>query len=613
MLSIPGDDARDPAQHRLGLLVEYDRRRGTQLLDTLEGYLDHHGNVVGTSRALFIHPNTLRQRLDRIQHESGIDLEHEDWLSLAVATKVVKLARMRGSAGREGGRMADTAPRSVEDVRKLVDKMGIEFVFAQFVEMYGKPNAKLVPANHLEDVFAEGAGFAGFAAGEIGQGPHSPDLAAMPDPASFTPVPWQPNLARFACDVYVEGEPWPYCPRTILKRQLERARKMGFTFKTGMEVEFFLLRRNADGRIELADQLDTLDRPCYDMKALSRQFDFISTLSKYESQLGWDNYANDHEDANGQFESNFQYADALTTADRVIFHRYMLHSLAQMRGLEATVMPKPFANLTGNGLHCHMSLWDAKKDTPLFEDAKDSMGLSKLAYHFLGGLLKHAKAYIGITASTVNSYKRLIVGAPTSGATWSPVYVTYGGNNRTQMIRVPAGGRFEDRTIDGAANPYLAATAILAAGLDGIENEHRPWRAEHGEPLRGIREGPQEAEDRHPARQPLGRRAEPPSGQGAPRRVRQDPRRRLPRLLLRREGAGVEGLPRPRQRLGGGQVPGPVLGDTRPGSPPGRATETSASGADELWSNPTPRSAGSGLVSTGTPGVPFARKGPDRI
>ena len=363
------------------------------------------------------------------------------------------------------------APRSVEEVRALVDEMGIEFIFAQFVEMYGKPNAKLVPANHLEDVFAEGAGFAGFAAGEIWQGPHDPDLAAMPDPASFTPVPWQPNLARFACDVYVEGKPWPYCPRTILRRQMDRARDMGYVLKIGMEAEFFLIRRNEDGSIAVADRLDTLERPCYDMKALSRQYDFISTLSSYESRLGWDNYANDHEDANGQFESNFVYADAVTTSDRMIFHRYMVHSLAQRMGLEATFMPKPFAHLTGNGLHFHMSLWDAKEDVNLFEDPNDprGLGLSELGYRFLGGLLKHAKAYIGVTASTVNSYKRLIVGAPTSGATWSPVYVTYGGNNRSQMIRVPAPGRFEDRTIDGAANPYLAATVILASGLDGIE------------------------------------------------------------------------------------------------------------------------------------------------
>jgi glutamine synthetase len=374
--------------------------------------------------------------------------------------------------------MADS-PQSVKDVRKLVDAQGIEFLFCQFVEMYGKPNAKLVPTTHLEDAFADGAGFAGFAAGEIGQGPHSPDLAAMPDPASYTPVPWQPNLARVACDVYVEGEPSPYCPRTILKRQLARAADKGYVFKIGMEAEFLLLRKNDDGTITVADPLDDLDRPCYDMKALTRNYEFMSTLSSYQNQLGWDNYANDHEDANGQFESNFTYTDALTFADRVIFFRYMVHSMAQERGLLATFMPKPFSNLTGNGCHMHMSLWDAEKDVNLFEDENDprGYGLSPMAYNFLGGLLKHAKAYIGITAPIVNSYKRLIIGAPTSGATWAPAYVTYGGNNRTQMIRIPAPGRFEDRTMDGALNPYLAATAVLAAGLDGIENKVDPGTA----------------------------------------------------------------------------------------------------------------------------------------
>ncbi len=372
-------------------------------------------------------------------------------------------------------------PTSVEEVRKLVDERGIEFLFAQFVDLHGKQNAKLVPAAHLEDLFRDGAGFAGFAAGELGQGPHHPDIAAMPDPTSFTPVPWQPDLARFACDVYVEGEPWPYCPRTILRRQLQRARERGYVFKTGVEAEFFLVR-NSNGRMEVADPLDTLEKPCYDMKALGRQYDFITTLSRYESRLGWDNYANDHEDANGQFESNFVFSDALTTADRTIFFRYMVHTLAQQRGLQATFMPKPFGHLTGNGLHFHMSLWDAETDTNLFEDPDDprGLGLSELAYHFIGGLLKHAKAYIAVTAPTVNSYKRLIVGAPTSGATWAPAYVTYGTNNRTQMIRVPAPGRFEDRTVDGAANPYLAATVILAAGLDGIDNKLDP-----GEPNTG--------------------------------------------------------------------------------------------------------------------------------
>src|SRR6266702_5772095 len=277
------------------------------------------------------------------------------------------------------------APQSLEEVRERIDADGVEFLFAQFVDMWAKPSAKLVPAGHVDDVFAEGAGFAGFAAGEIGQGPHSPDMAAMPDPASFTPVPWQPDLARFACDVFVEGEPWPYCPRTILKRQMAKARDRGLVFKIGMEAEFFLTRLGDDGTISVADPLDTLARPCYDMKALSRQYDFITTLSKYESQLGWDNYANDHEDANGQFESNFVYTDAVTTADRVIFFRYMVHMLAQARGLQATFMPKPFANLTGNGLHMHMSLWDAETDTNLFDDENDprGLGISDLGYHFL--------------------------------------------------------------------------------------------------------------------------------------------------------------------------------------------------------------------------------------
>jgi glutamine synthetase len=380
-------------------------------------------------------------------------------------------------------------PQNLEDVRKQIKDRGIEFLFAQFVDMWGKPSGKLIPASHLDDLFNEGAGFAGFAAGEIGQGPHSPDMAAIPDPASFTPVPWQPNLARFACDIYVEGEPWPYCPRTILRRQLERMRQQGYVAKTGMECEFFLLRQN-NGKIEIADPLDTLDRPCYDMKGLTRQFDFITTLSKYETGLGWDNYANDHEDANSQFESNFVYADALTTADRVIFFRYMVHTLAQQQGMLATFRPTPFGDRTGNGCHLHVSLWDAERDTNLFVDAEDPRGLghSELSYHFVGGLLEHARAYIAVTAPTINSYKRLKVGAPLSGATWSPVYITYGGNNRTQMIRTPAVDRFEDRTVDGSCNPYLAATVILAAGVDGIEQKLDP-----GEPnMDNLYEVPEE-------------------------------------------------------------------------------------------------------------------------
>jgi len=363
------------------------------------------------------------------------------------------------------------APQSVDDVRKVVKDRGVEFFFAQFVELNGKPNAKLVPAHHLDDLVSDGAGFAGFAAGDIGQGPHDPDMIAMPDLSSLTVLPWRPQVARFACDIKVEGEDWPYCPRTILQRELERAKSKGYEFKLGCELEYFLVKYGEDGQLEVADPLDTLAQPCYDMRGLTRSLDFVTDVSRNVTELGWDNYATDHEDANGQFEQNFEFDDALVTCDRAIFFRYMVESLAQERGLMATFMPKPFSHLTGSGAHFHMSLWDGDKN--LFDADPDDdprgLGLSELAYQFIAGLMAHAKAYIAFTAPTVNSYKRLVVGAPTSGATWAPVYVSYGYNNRTQMLRVPEAGRVEDRTVDGSCNPYLAATAVLAAGLDGIE------------------------------------------------------------------------------------------------------------------------------------------------
>jgi glutamine synthetase len=356
----------------------------------------------------------------------------------------------------------------LEEIKRIAQERGIEFYFAQFVDLYGRQSAKLIPAANLDGLVTEGAGFAGFAAGEIGQVPSDPDIAAMPDLASFTPVPWQPNLARFACDITVEGEEWPYCPRTILRRVLKQASDLGYDFKLGLELEYFLVRRRDDGTIEIADAFDTLEKPCYDIAGLTRQYDFLTTISKYCNELGWGNYANDNEDANGQFEQNFAYDDALVSCDRAIFFRYMVHTLAEQHGVIATFMPKPFTNLTGNGCHFHMSLWRDGENAFLDEADPRGLGLSETAYHFVGGLKQHARATSGMTAPTVNSYKRLKLGSTSSGATWSPVWISYGYNNRTQMLRIPAPGRIEDRTIDGSANPYLAAAAVLAAGLDGI-------------------------------------------------------------------------------------------------------------------------------------------------
>ena len=360
---------------------------------------------------------------------------------------------------------------TVQDVEKIVQDNGIEFFLCSFVEMSGAPKAKVVPAVHLQDMAEGSAGFAGFAAGNMGQGPHDTDMLAMPDFESLTILPWRPNVAWVASDITVDDQAWPYCPRTILQRQLAAVRDKGYSFKTGVEPEFILTRRTEQGSFEPFDALDTLSKPCYDLRALNRNLDFTTTLLSYMQGFGWDPYANDHEDANCQFEINWTYSDCLTTADRHTFFRWMVRTLAEERGSIATFMPKPFSHLTGNGCHFHTSLWDAEGEVNLFLDESDENGLSELAYHFIGGLKHHARAIAAVTAPIVNSYKRLIRGAPLSGATWAPVYVTYGASNRTQMIRIPGPGRMENRTVDGAANPYLAPTVMLAAGLDGIEHK----------------------------------------------------------------------------------------------------------------------------------------------
>jgi glutamine synthetase len=366
-------------------------------------------------------------------------------------------------------------PTSPDELKEALQRDGIEFIFAMFVDLHGKPCAKLVPASAIDQLLSDGAGFAGYAAGAMGQQPSSPDIIARPDISSYMAAPWQPGLAIVQCDPTCVGEPWPYAPRVILRRQLELLESAGYSMKVGAEAEYFLVRRADDGSISVADPLDVAAMPCYDARALSRMYDHLTSVSRCMNTLGWSNYANDHEDANGQFEQNFQYSDPLTTADRVIVFRYLVHSLASQAGMLATFMPKPFTNLTGNGLHMHLSLWD-RDDRSLFDDTEDArgLGMSELAYQFVGGLLEHAQALTAVTCPTVNSYKRLASPAPDSGAAWSPVFATYGGNDRTHMLRIPDAGRVENRLVDGSANPYLAMTAQIAAGMDGIERSLDP-------------------------------------------------------------------------------------------------------------------------------------------
>jgi glutamine synthetase len=372
-------------------------------------------------------------------------------------------------------------------VRARLKADGIDYMLAQWVDIHGTPRVKGVPASAFDQFLAGSAGFAGAATVGMGQGPHSHDLIGMPDLDTYTVVPWETGVARFACDIQVDGQAWPYCSRTALQRQISRLATAGYTFKVGVEAEHMLVNRRPDGSITPFDPsgFDTLEKPCYDFKSLSANLDYLRTLIRAMETLGWEPYASDHEDGTSQFELNWKYADALTTADRYTFFKMMTNQVAARHGAIATHMPKPFSHLTGNGSHFHMSLW--KDDENAFlGDGTDARGLgqSQLAYHFLGGVLAHARALAALIAPTVNCYKRLGIGQYLTGArsgfTWTPAFITYGDNNRTHMFRVPEPGRFECRAVSGAANPYLAMAGFIAAGLDGIEHELDP-----GEPFIG--------------------------------------------------------------------------------------------------------------------------------
>jgi glutamine synthetase len=377
-----------------------------------------------------------------------------------------------------------------EAVREQFKNDGIEYLLVQFVDIHGSAKCKLVPAGTLDDVIETGAGFAGAAVWGMGQGPHSHDMMARIDPPSYTPLPWKPGIARFASDIYVDGSQYPFCPRVNLKRVLDDAKRQGYVFNVGVEPEHFLVVRNEKGDITIWDPhaVDTLAKPCYDFKGMAGAIDYLRDMNDALLKLGWGVYQSDHEDANAQFEINTKYADALTTADRFIFFKMMASQIAANHGAIATFMAKPFSDRTGSGAHMHYHIADAATGANLCVNSsaakgKDRYGLghSELGYHFIAGVLAHAKALCAVTSPTVNCYKRLQIGArlysPLSGYTWTPAFITYGDNNRTQMIRCPEGGHFEDRTVSGGMNPYLAFAAYLAAGLDGIKR-----RIDPGEP-----------------------------------------------------------------------------------------------------------------------------------
>jgi glutamine synthetase type III len=354
-------------------------------------------------------------------------------------------------------------------LKQVAADRGIKYFLISFVDLFGVMRAKLVPATAIDQVAASGAGFAGFAAW-LDMTPADPDVLVMPEADSLVQLPWKREVAWITGDLIMAGKPVAQNPRQVLKKAVASAAAQGFELKTGVECEYFLI--SPDGTA-ISDAADQQAKPCYDQQALMRRYDVVSEICDCMIELGWAPYQNDHEDANGQFEMNWDYAPALVTADRHAFFKYMVKSIAEKHGLRATFMPKPFINLTGSGCHVHASLWSTTSGANLFSGA-DEMGLSPLAYQAIGGLMHSAEALCALTNPTVNSYKRINAPVTTSGATWSPNTVTFGGNNRTHMIRIPDGGRFEFRLADGAANPYLLQAGLLTAILDGIAQKRDP-------------------------------------------------------------------------------------------------------------------------------------------
>lgn len=356
------------------------------------------------------------------------------------------------------------------DLAATAKERSIKYFLISYTDLFGAQRAKLVPASAIAGMAKNGASFAGFATW-LNMTPADPDLFAVPDPDSLIQLPWKPEVGWLAADLYMGGKSVEQGPRNQLKAQMARAAERGLEMKTGVECEFFLI---APDGLAIADSADTQVKPCYDQQALMRRYDVITEICDAMQTLGWQPYQNDHEDANGQFEMNWHYDNALVTADRHAFFKYMAKAIAEKHGLRATFMPKPFANLTGNGCHMHVSMWKGSEN--MFVDASSEHGLSALGLGFIGGMIYSADALAALLNPTVNSYKRINAPRTTSGATWSPNSVTWTGNNRTHMIRVPDGDRFELRLADGATNPYLMPAAVLAAGLDGVDNGRDPGK-----------------------------------------------------------------------------------------------------------------------------------------
>lgn len=377
-------------------------------------------------------------------------------------------------------------PAKVAAVKAKLSQAGVRACLATFVDVYGLPKAKVTPIESFEHLCDGSELYTVGAVEGLGLGgPHEDECATVPDLNSAIVLPWDSSHAWFSADLYHHGEPYAGDPRGVLKRVLDRARRLGFEFKLGIEPEFYVLRQASDGRwVPMTKTPFQGPNACYDATQAIESRSFLDGVAGSLKGLGWGLYSYDQECGRGQYEFDFAYSDALTMADRFVFLRFLLKQQAQACGAVASFMPKPFSDDFRSGAHFNMSL--ARIDTGKNAFAPDASQPGKLAsrygvrcsdllLHFIAGLKHHAAAVTAVTCPSYNSYQGLIARGDLADFSWAPVLVAWGKNNRSAMLRLP-GNRYcvENRAVDMSTNPYLAAAISLAAGLDGIEHELDP-------------------------------------------------------------------------------------------------------------------------------------------
>jgi glutamine synthetase len=358
---------------------------------------------------------------------------------------------------------------------------GVKYVFASFVDVAGRAKSKCVPIEHLPDLMAGHERYTPRGLGNLGQmTPTEDECVAVPDAETLCILPWDRRFAFMTADLYFGGaEPFAHCTRSILKRQIKQAAAAGYVLQLGIESELYVVQPFVAAQPGPTDEYLVPLRPsgrlrptsAYDVEATLDVMEFLGPMVEAMRECDFGAFSFDHEGGDGQVEFDFDYAPALVTADRMTLLRLMAKQIAKQVGLMATFMPKPYTEAWGSGAHCNMSLTAVDGGQNLFRDPEDrrGRGWSKTAYGFTAGILRHAPALAAICTPTVNSYKRLQPRLADGTVSWAPTWAAYGDNNRSCLLRLPRNRpAIENRGVDSAANPYLAAAFLLAAGLEGV-------------------------------------------------------------------------------------------------------------------------------------------------